>query len=148
VVAPAKAAVLPSPVAAPAVPTDPSDPLTVPSIEISGEIQLPPGMGTLPAASYVYVCRNSCLDDPPQLLRRMPVSDSGTFLVEVVAEPGSQLSIWAAVDGPAGQPSHLYGQSGQLLRVGPQPLQDLRELNIGLIESPPHRFPIPPAKKK
>jgi len=121
---------------------DPADPLTLPSIEISGEVQYP-AEAALPALTYVYASRGDCLDENAPLLRRMPVSENGSFLIHILAEPKTELSLCAAAaPDPAGLVRY-YGQAPLRLRIGAQREQELRDIKIPLRAGPPRRFPTP-----
>lgn len=128
---------------------DPSDPLTVPAIEVSGEVRLPPDTPP-PSLLYVYATSGDCLSEQPRLLRRMPVTESGTFLLHLIAQPGSELSLCAAA-APAGDghaPVSLYGKYPTLVRVGMQREQEFRDVTIHIAPGPPHLFPLPPKAGK
>lgn len=129
----------------PAAVYDPSDPLTVPSLEISGEVQVAPEASP-PQRVFIYISSGDCLDANAPLLRRMPVTESGAFLAHIVAQPGTELSLCAAGEFVAGGPSTLYGKYAKPIRVGPQREQVLREAQIKLAIAPARQFPTP-AKK-
>jgi hypothetical protein len=125
---------------------EPGNPLTVPNIEVSGEIRLPPQVPP-PARVFIYASCGDCLDPSAPLLRRMPVTEHGAFLLHLTAEPGSLLSFCAAADSVGGAPVTLYGKAKSSLRVGPQQEQEVRELQIDLAVGEPLKFPAPPSKR-
>jgi len=117
----------------------------VPSLEISGEVQLAPEASP-PKTVYVYVSSGDCLDANAPLLRRMPVTETGAFLAHIVAQPGTDLSLCAAGEFTPGGPSTLYGKYGKPIHVGPQREQEVREVKINLTIAAPRQFPIPVKK--
>lgn len=139
VVAPAKTV---APDSKPAAVYDPSDPLSVPSLEISGEVQVAPEASP-PKRIFIYISSGDCLDENAPLLRRMPVTDTGAFLAHIVAQPGTELSICAAGEFVADGPSTLYGKYAKPFHVGPQREQELREVKINLAIAPSRKFPTP-----
>lgn len=119
----------------------------VPIIEISGEIEMPPG--SPPSGKlYVYLSRGDCLGESPQttLLRRMPITDNGTFLLHVLAEASSELSICAALEPRPGQASRLYGRATTPLHIGNATQQEIRDIKVALQVGPPHLFPAPASR--
>ncbi len=119
----------------------------MPSLEVSGEVELPPG--PRPADKlYVYASRGDCLDEKAPLLRRMPVTEEGAFLLHLVAQPDTELSLCAATDPGAGRPTRLYGQAASRLHVGTKAEQEVRDVRITLTAGPPRRFAAPPARPR
>jgi hypothetical protein len=124
---------------------DPTDPLTVPTLEVSGEVQLAPEASP-PKRVFVYISSGDCLEASAPLLRRMPVTETGTFLAHVAAQPGTELSLCAAGELVPGGPSTLYGKYGKPVRVGAEREQEVRDVKINLAVAAPRQFPTPPKK--
>ena len=141
VAAPAAAAVSEKP-AAPAPVYEPGNPLTTPSLEISGEVAVAPEASP-PQKIFIYLSSGDCLDSSAPLLRRMPVTENGTFLAHIVAEPNTDLTLCSAADFGPGRPSTLYGKYAKPIHVGPQREQELREVKVNLALAPAKQFPTP-----
>lgn len=136
----AQPAPTPLPAVPPSHPYDPADPLSIPSIQVSGEIALTPEISP-PRLVYVYVSKGDCLDEKAQLVQRVPVTESGSFLAHLIAVPGSEFSLCAAAaPGPDGT-TRLYGQAASRLKVTSEREQSHADIKIDLRPSPPHRFP-------
>lgn len=114
------------------------------AVEISGEINLPPGPATRDRL-FVYVTQGDCLSEAAPLLRRLPVSDNRTYFAAVIAPRGSSLSVCAAAEPASGKP-HLYGRAQQALTLAKTADQSFRDIDITLAESVPRRFPAPAAR--
>ncbi len=115
------------------------------AVEISGEINLPPGPATKDRL-FVYVTQGDCLNDAVPLLRRLPVSDNRTYFAAVIAPRGSSLSVCAAAEPASGKPPHLYGRAREALTLAKTADQSFRDIDITLAESSPRRFPAPAAR--
>jgi hypothetical protein len=124
----------------PAPQYDPQDPLTVPSLEISGEVQLPIDSAP-PKQVFIYISSGDCLDQNAPLLRRTPVTESGTFLSHIVAQPGVELSLCAAGEFTPGSPTPLYGKLGKPIHVSAQREQEVRDVKISLTLGATRQFP-------
>ena len=124
----------------PAPQYDPENPLTIPSLEISGEVQLTPESSP-PKQVYVYISSGDCLDANAPLLRRAPVTETGAFLAHIVSKPGVELSLCAAGEFTPGAPTPLYGKLATPVRVSAQREQELRDVKISLTLGPPRQFP-------
>lgn len=110
------------------------------TVDISGEITLPPGPPTKDRL-FVYITRGDCLNDSVPLLRRLPVSDNRTYFAAVLAPRGSSLSVCAAAEPGQGKPSHLYGRARAPVSLGKATDQSFTDINITLAEDSPRRFP-------
>lgn len=110
------------------------------AVEISGEINLPPGPATKDRL-FVYVAQGDCLNDAAPLLRRLPVSDNRTYFAAVIAPRGSSLSVCAAAEPAAGKPPHLYGRAREALTLAKTADQSFRDVDVTLAEGAPRRFP-------
>lgn len=128
------------PATPPSHPYDPNDPLSIPSIQISGEIALAAGVSP-PKSLFVYVTKGDCLADGAALARRLPVTENGTFLVHLIAMPGDEFSVCAAAAPAADGTTSLYGKAATPVRVTVEREQSIHDLKIDLRPSPPHRFP-------
>lgn len=124
----------------PSHPYDPNDPLSIPSIQISGEIAIAPEVSP-PKSLFVYVTKGDCLADGAVLARRLPVTENGTFLVHLIAMPGDEFSVCAAAAPGADGTTRLYGKGATPLRISAERDQSIHDLKIDLRPSPPHRFP-------
>lgn len=140
-VAPAELAARPTEPAGSAAPAaEPGADSTDAAVEISGELDLPPG--PLPKERLmVYVTLRDCLNDASPLLRRLPASDNRNYFIAVIAPRGSSLSVCAAAEPGPGKPAHLYGRARQTLQLKQTADQSFSAVDVTLAEGPPRRFP-------
>ena len=124
----------PTPVAA-----EPGADSTDAAVEISGELELPPGAPPKERL-MVYVTLRDCLNDASPLLRRLPASDNRSYFVAVIAPRGSSLSVCAAAEPGPGKPAHLYGRATKTLQLQQTVDQAFSAVDITLAEGPSCRF--------
>lgn len=154
--APVAAPPAPAPVAAPAAPvpetaapaparTTAAEPGGDAAVEIMGAVQLPPG--PLPRGKLVaMIAQGDCLDAGATLLRRVPITDEGSFFTVVLAPPSSSLSVCAAAEPAPGRPATVYGKADKPLAVGTKSAQEFRDVGVVLTAGPPRLFPPAPPR--
>jgi hypothetical protein len=133
----------PAPAAAPAPTEAPKPAAATPggdaAVEITGAIQLPPGASQR-QRFVAMIALGDCLSEGAKLLRRVPITDDGTFFSVVFAAPGSTLTVCAAAEAAPGKPTALYGKVDKSLAIGPAGEQEFRDLSVVLAPSPTHTF--------
>lgn len=110
------------------------------TVEFSGAVSLPAGPPPKEPL-MLYVTEGDCLRDDARLVRRVPVTDNRTFLVNVLLTPGSQVTLCAALMPQAGAAVTLYGQAETRFTVPKTDPAVYEEIGIRLTERPPHVFP-------
>lgn len=110
------------------------------AVEIMGAVQLPPG--PLPRGKLVaMIAQGDCLEASAKILRRVPITDEGSFFTVVLVAPPASLTVCAAAEPGPGRPATVYGKSAKPLAVGPKAAQEFRDVGVVLAASPPHQFP-------
>lgn len=140
---PAAAAPVPEAPRAPAVRTTESAAIPegeITTVEFSGAVSLPAGPPPKEPL-MLYVTEGDCLRDDARLIRRVPVTDNRTFLVNVLLTPGSQITLCAALMPQAGAAVTLYGQAEARFTVPKTDPTVYEEIGIRLTTGPPHVFP-------
>lgn len=145
----------PAPAVAPAAAPAPTTPTPEPAaaaepggdaaVEIMGAIQLPPG--PTPRGKLVaMIAQGDCLEASAKILRRVPITDEGSFFTVVLVPPSSSLTVCAAAETAPGRAASVYGKADKPLAVGTKSAQEFRDVAVVLNAGPPRLFPPSPAR--
>jgi len=104
-------------------------------IEVFGSVKGAPKAGKV----VIYAAVGDCLDDSADVLGQVPGGD--TFMIEVFAPWGSDLTVCAAVDPGDGAPAVRYGKWKQSLHAEGEGEVVFRDVVIELADGKPHAFP-------
>ncbi|HND10769.1 MAG TPA: hypothetical protein PKL17_01055 [Pseudomonadota bacterium] len=141
---PAAAADLAKPPALPVVSVPPQSG-EEPTIELSGVVRIgPSGRPRYPVS--VIVASGDCTSPSSRLLRRVPLSDTDSFFVVVMADPGEQLTVCAASEPSPGLPTPIWVKSDPIT-VGPASEQAVSNLSLVLRSAEPKTFSTAARKK-
>lgn len=140
-------AAAPAPAATTAAPanTAAAEPGGDAAVEIMGAVQIPPGpppRGKLVA----MIAQGDCLDPSAKILRRVPITDEGSFFTVVLVPPASSLTVCAAAEAAPGRPATVYGKAEKPLPVGDKAAQEFRDVGVVLTAGPPRLFPPSPPR--
>lgn len=116
-----------------------------PTVELSGVVRIgPSGRPKYPVS--VVIASGDCSSPASRLLRRVPLSDTDSFFVVVMADPGEQLTVCAASEPAPGLPTPIWVKSDPIT-VGPASEQVVSNLSLVLRSAEPKTFATAASKK-
>lgn len=116
-----------------------------PTVEISGVVRIgPSGRPRYPVS--VIVASGDCSSPSSRLLRRVPLSDSDSFYVVVMADSGEQLTVCAASEPAPGLPTPIWVKSDPI-PVGSASEQAVSNLSLVLRSMEPRTFATAASRK-
>ncbi len=116
-----------------------------PTVELSGVVRIgPSGRPKYPVS--VIVASGDCTSPESRLIRRVPLSDSDSFYVVVMADSGEQLTVCAAAEPAPGLPTPIWVKSDPIA-VGSASEQAVSNLSLVLRSMEPKTFATAPKRK-